>query len=82
MTQVGQLIMLKTVPFYSIIRSFELRELYAQLATKYYIPPEHRELTLETAKWMCYEGFRYINSTKTLTSIVRCCNEYISIAKR
>jgi hypothetical protein len=82
MTQVGQLIMLKTVPFYSIIRSFELREEYAKLSTKYLIPSKRRELTLDTAEWIVREGFKHINNTKNLTSLVRCCKEYICIAKQ
>lgn len=82
MTQVGQLIMIKTVPFYSLIRSFELRAEYDSLISVYYVPPKRRELTVKNAKWFLNNGSSFVNSNKVLTNLLKCCKEYISIAEQ
>lgn len=83
MTQVGQLIMLKTVPFYSIIRSFELREQFTEILSHYrkgILPREREQLTLDNAKWFLKKGYRKFHPHGGLTALVNCCKEYISIS--
>jgi hypothetical protein len=89
MTQVGQLIMLKTVPFYSIIRSLELRNTYDMIMrnTLLNIPKDRQELNLENAKYIISQSASFGVSSKwkrsnDLTNLIRCCKEYISIAKQ
>lgn len=82
MTQVGQLIMLKTVPFYSLIRSFELRERFAETLDHFpnIIPKNREELTLDNAKWFIKTGYKKFKRGTALTIMIDCSKEYISIS--
>lgn len=74
--------MLKTVPFYSIIRSFELREQFSEVLSGYakgIIPRKRQDLNLENAKWFLKTGYKNFHPHGGLTFLVSCCKEYIAI---